>query len=192
MVIGITGGVGCGKSTVMSIMKEKYGFVLLEADKIGHMLMEPGQKVYEKIVAHFGEGILTLDKCIDRKKLGEIVFANETELEYLNSLIHPGVRDYIEHRLQNAAADEKILIESAILVESGYKDICDEIWYIYADEEVRRDRLKKSRGYTDEKVDSVINNQFTDEEFRENADRVINNDKSIENTELQIKKIVEF
>lgn len=192
MVIGITGGVGCGKSTVMSIMKEKYGYILLEADKIGHMLMEPGQKIYKKIVEHFGMDILHSDGTIDRKRLGEIVFSDEMELEYLNSLIHPGVREYIDNRLKKSMSNENFLIESAILVEAGYKDICDEIWYIYVDESIRRTRLKNSRGYTEEKIDSIINNQLSDEEFRKNADIIIDNSKSVENTEFQIKKVVEF
>lgn len=192
MVVGITGGVGCGKSTVMSIMKEKYNFILLEADKIGHMLMEPGQNVYKEIVKEFGKGILDVNSCIDRKKLGEIVFSNEEKLEVLNNIVHPGVREYIETRINDSKSKENFLIESAILIEVGYKDICDEIWYVYANDRVRRDRLKKSRGYTDEKIDAIINNQSCDEEFRENADRIIYNDKNIENTTIQIEKIVEF
>ncbi len=192
MVIGITGGVGCGKSTVMSIMREKYGYTLLEADKIGHMLMKPGQSVYNKIIEHFGDGILDKDSEIDRKKLGEIVFSDEKELEFLNSLIHPGVREYIENRIKNALPNENFLIEAALLIEAGYKDVCDEMWYIYADKEVRAKRLKESRGYSDEKIRDVMNNQLSEEEFRKNTNRVIDNNESIQNTTMQIKKIVEF
>ncbi|MBE5926942.1 MAG: dephospho-CoA kinase [Lachnospiraceae bacterium] len=192
MVIGITGGVGCGKSTVMSIMQEKYNFILLEADKIAHKLMEPGQQVYNEIVNVFGKDILDVDSSIDRKKLGEIVFSNEEKLKKLDDIVHPGVREYIENRINQSISEENFLIESAILVEAGYKNICDEIWYIYASDEVRRDRLKKSRGYTDEKIDSIINNQSSEEEFIKNADKIIKNDKNIENTTLQIEKIVEF
>ena len=147
---------------------------------------------YKKIVEHFGMDILHLDGTIDRKRLGEIVFSDEIELEYLNSLIHPGVREYIDNKLKESMPDENFVIESAILVEAGYKDICDEIWYIYVDESIRRTRLKSSRGYTNEKIDSILNNQLSDEEFRKNADIIIDNSKSVENTEFQIKKVVEF
>lgn len=192
MIIGITGGVGCGKSTVTSIMKEKYGFVVLEADKIGHMLMEPGQIVYKKIVEHFSEIILNKDKTVDRKKLGDIVFRNDKELEFLNGIIHPGVKEFIADRLEKSIENENFIIESAILIEAGYRDICDEIWYIYVDEKIRRERLKKSRGYTDEKIDAIIANQAKDGDYRKFADVLIDNSKSVENIEAQIKKIVEF
>lgn len=192
MVIGITGGVGCGKSSVMKLMNEKYGFLPLEADKIGHMLMEKGQEVYREIVEHFGTGILDGNQNIDRKLLGNIVFNDNSELEFLNSLIHPGVRKYINDIVTNAKPNENFLIEAALLLEAGYRDVCDSIWYIYADENVRRERLKKSRGYTDEKINEIMGNQLSDEEFREKTDIFIDNSSTIDETGRQIEKIVEF
>ena len=156
------------------------------------MLMEEGQDVYNKIIEHFGVGILDENKNINRKKLGEIVFNDNDKLEVLNSIIHPGVREYIEDKINNKTSDEKIIIESAILVEAGYEDICDEIWYVFADEKVRRERLKKSRGYTDDKIDSIMKNQASDLEFCKNADKIIDNSKSVEDTISQIKKICDF
>lgn len=191
MVIGITGGVGCGKSTILHIMEQQYGFTALEADKIGHMLMKKGTDAYHRIVAHFGSRILNDLGEIDRKILGEIVFADETELSYLNHIIHPGVQAYIEEQIRRYP-DKNYLIEAALLLEAGYQKICDQIWYVYAEDAPRRARLKESRGYSDEKIESIWKNQMSREEFEKRTDYTIDNSGTIEAARQQLEKIVEF
>ncbi|MDE7433388.1 MAG: dephospho-CoA kinase [Lachnospiraceae bacterium] len=195
MIIGITGGIGTGKSTVLKILKEKYGFVVFEADKIGHELMKKGNKTYDKIVKCFGNEILDSELAIDRKALSDIVFHDNEKLNHLNKIIHPAViceiKSEIEkYKLENK--NDKFVIEAALLIESGCDKICDRVWYIYADRPVRIERLIKNRGMSEKQINAVMKNQLEKEEFIKNTDYVIDNSGRIEDTDRQIKKLLEF
>ncbi|MCD8023621.1 MAG: dephospho-CoA kinase [Lachnospiraceae bacterium] len=175
-VLGITGGVGAGKSTVLSYLKDQYGAYILEADKVGHIVQQPGQACWKRIVDTFGRDILNEDQTIDRGRLGAIVYADREKLEILNAIVHPAVRLYIEdeiRRLRDSAAF--LVIEAALLLEAHYDEICDEVWYIYADEQTRTERLIRSRGYTEERARQIMGNQLRDEEFRRRCSVVIDN-----------------
>lgn len=192
-VIGLTGGVGSGKSMVSKLLKEKFSCYLLIADDIGRECMKSGQEAYKKIVTMFGNEILLDNKEINRKKLGEIVFWEPILLEKLNAIIHPCVRNYIETEMKKMVDSQQyhfIVIESAILIEAGYQDLCDEIWYVYVKEEIRKIRLKKSRGYTEKKIDQIIKNQLSEKEFRMYATRVIDNNGSRKNLEEELEKLL--
>lgn len=192
-VIGITGGVGTGKSTILDMLKDNYNCVIIKTDDIGRMLMEPGQKAYEQVVALFSEDILLSDKTIDRKKLADIVFNNANKLMVLNSIVHPLVKKYITEEIGYCKAKDNIefvFIESALLLEDHYNVICDDFWYIYSDENIRRERLKESRGYSDEKIDSVIMNQLDEEAFKKQCRFMINNNDSLNDTKEQIDRII--
>lgn len=192
MIIGITGGVGCGKSTVLHILKEKFGCDLIEMDKAGHAVMEPGQAAYQHIVQEFGREIQLPDGRIDRKKLADIVFQNREKLEKLNQIVHPAVKKLVKEMiltLQNKTQSSVIVIESALLLEEHYDEICDDVWYIYTEDSVRIRRLAKSRGYTEEKTRSIMKNQKSDEEFRCLCRIVIDNSGSEEYTIRQIQQI---
>ncbi len=180
MVIGITGGVGCGKSTVLRILKEKYNAQIIEADKVGHIVMEKGNSAYQSILDLFGSEILSKDLEIDRVILGNIVFNNDELLNKLNSIIHPAVKEYIKELILNYSEKNLIIVEAALLIEAGYRDICDIYWYIYASKQTRINRLISSRGYSINKAESIMSNQLTDDEFRKNTDIIVNNDLSIE------------
>ena len=192
LVLGVTGGVGAGKSTVLDHMEEAWGAQILKADEAAHMLMRRGQHCYEKIVEKFGEEILDDTGEINRIAFGEVVFKNREKLEQLNGIVHPAVKEYI----CQVIADERrrkerpvLAIEAALLIEEGYCAICDELWYIYADEDVRRRRLAASRGYSSEKSDSIMKNQLPDEIFRESCQFVIDNSSEIvQNTFEQIDR----
>ena len=192
LVLGVTGGVGAGKSTVLDHMEEAWGAQILKADEAAHMLMRRGQHCYEKIVEKFGEEILDDTGEINRIAFGEVVFKNREKLEQLNGIVHPAVKEYI----CQVIADERrrkerpvLAIEAALLIEEGYGAICDELWYIYADEDVRRRRLAASRGYSSEKSDSIMKNQLPDEIFRESCQFVIDNSSEIvQNTFEQIDR----
>lgn len=190
IVLGITGGVGSGKSRVLLLLQEKYKAYILEADKLAHQLMEPGETIYKKIVDCFGECILDDDKKIDRKKLGNIVFNDNEKLEKLNNLVHPSVKDKILSLIeeQRIMGTELFVIEAALLIETGYKEICDYMWYIFVSKDIRIERLIQSRGYTVEKCESIINNQMTDSFYFDNTDCTIINDKSFDFTSKQINE----
>ncbi len=157
--------------------------------------MEPGRSCYERIVEEFGEGLLFPDGSLDRAMLSEVVFADPAKLKKLNGIIHPMVKEYIRGEISCLSLEDPlriIVIEAALLIEDHYDEICDEIWYIYAEEPVRRERLKRKRRYSDEKISAIMSNQLSDEEFRANCQRVIDNSRSTEETLLQLKKAMEF
>lgn len=189
-IIGITGGVGSGKSRVLSFLKEKYNAVICQADQVAWKLQEPGQRSYVEIVEFFGDGILNEDKTINRGVLGRIVFHDEGKLQKLNEITHPAVKDYIKEqiRLEKEKGSKIFVIEAALLLEDNYDLICNEIWYIFAREEVRRERLKESRNYTDEKIDAMIASQQTEVYFREHCQLTIDNSDDFEHTCIQIEK----
>lgn len=191
-VIGVTGEVGSGKSVVLSILEKDYHAETILADLVAHDLMQPGGKSYEDIVEAFGDGILNDDGTIDRVKLGNIVFHDAEKLQKLNAITHPNVKEEIKNRIQKIREQgtaSMILLEAALLIESGYEDVYDELWYIYVDRETRYRRLQEGRGYTREKTDSIMQKQLTEEQFRKYADVVIDNSYSIEETKQQIRNI---
>ena len=190
-VIGITGGVGAGKSAILQYLKEKHGARVIEADKVGHLLMEPNGACYDKIVEIFGSGILNEDQTIHRGKLGKIVFADSELLGTLNKIIHPEVKSYIisEISKERAGNHRKLfVVEAALLIEDHYDVICDELWYIHTDEAVRSARLKESRGYDDKKIADIMANQKSPDEFRAACQAVIDNSGDLINTYEQIDR----
>jgi len=195
IVIGVTGGVGCGKSTVLEHLKEKYNASIYKADEIGHKVMEPQTAAYKAITDYFGDDILLKDKSIDRKRLGAIVFNDEVKLSFMNSIIHPAVEEYIINGIMdeyNSKRQSLFVIEAALLIEAGYKRVCTELWYVYADEAVRIERLMQSRGYTLDKCKSIINNQLSDDIFRKECDFVLDNGNDFNNTKFSIEKHMKF
>ena len=183
-VLGITGGVGAGKSTVLAYMKEKYGAYLLECDTIGRCLQQKGEACFKPIVELFGEECLGEDGELDRAKIASIVFADAQMLGKLEQIVHPEVKNSVNETIRMLRGLEEeyqpafAVVESAILLEEEYDLICDEIWYVYASEEVRAERLAKSRGYSRERSRQVMDAQKPDSFFRERCDFVIDNSGS--------------
>ena len=189
-IIGVTGGVGAGKSTVLNYLEKRYGAKLILADLVGHEVMEPGHEAYEQVVKAFGQEIVSEDKTIDRKALGAIVFADEKKRMILNRIIHPAVRQEILRRLEEAELLHLsyVVVEAALFLEENYDAFCDETWYIYTDEKIRRQRLKESRGYSDERIDQIFRSQKTHEEFQKRSLFMIDNNGSEEETFRQIDR----
>ena len=189
-IIGVTGGVGAGKSTVLNYLEKRYGAKLVLADLVGHEVMEPGHEAYEQVVKVFGQEIVSEDKTIDRKALGAIVFADEKKRMILNRIIHPAVRQEILRRLEEAELLHLsyVVVEAALFLEENYDAFCDETWYIYTDEKIRRQRLKESRGYSDERIDQIFRSQKTHEEFQKRCLFMIDNNGSEEETFRQIDR----
>lgn len=189
-IIGITGGVGSGKSRVLSYMEERFDAVVCQADHVAWKLQEPGQRCYKEIVKHFGNEILNEDGTINRRKLGQIVFNDNEQLLVLNGIMHPAVKESIVEtiQLEKEKGTTYFVLEAALLLEEGYNQICDELWYIYTDEKNRRLRLKESREYSDEKIDAIMASQLPEETFRKECQIVIDNSGDFEDTCYQIDK----
>jgi len=176
-VLGITGGIGSGKSEVIRSLSSQPEFVVIESDRLAHRLMEPGNTAWEKVISAFGTGILDENGMIDRAKLGAMVFGDPVKLGQLNNAVHPCVKEYILEDIIRASDEKKKLyvIEAALLVQDGYREICDAIWTVYVPKEVRISRLLSSRGGSREKWESVFQSQPEDEWFRKNTDLCIAN-----------------
>ena len=192
-IIGITGGIGSGKSAVLELLKNNFNAFIIKADDVAKETMEIGHAGYNKVLEIFGEQILDNDKNIVREKLAEIVFSNKNKLIVLNSIIHPLVKKLITEQIGQLKCEETydyIFIEAALLIEDHYEILCDELWYIYASEDVRIQRLKASRGYDDNKIKEVFKNQLRPEEFKRHCKTIINNNKKLDDTLLQIKTLL--
>ena len=187
-LIGITGGVGAGKSEIISYLRQNYNCRVELADEVAHRLEEPGEECFDKLVALLGEEILK-DGRIDKKLMANAIFANSDLIEKVNDIVHPAVLDYFLKEIAIERENNKIdffFIEAALLIECGYEKIMDELWYVYASESTRRERLKSSRGYSDEKIDGIFKSQLSDGEFRAGCAFVIDNDGDIEAAHKQI------
>lgn len=190
-VIGITGGVGAGKTKILTYLSEHYSCRIILADEVANQLKEPGQKCYEEIVTLLGTQILKPDGTIDRLKMAERIFSDRELLQRVNEIIHPAVKEYILQAIEEERRRNKIdflFLEAALLIEEGYESIVDELWYIYADEAVRAERLKVNRQYSDEKIQKILRSQLSDAEYRAHCSTVIDNGVALEETYRQIEK----
>ena len=192
--IGITGGVGAGKSEILRYIRKHYLCEIYLADEVAHEVKNPGTECYYELIKLLGEDILESDGQIDRGKMAEKIFADETVLQKVNGIIHPAVKRYLLEHLETAGKRgdvELFFVEAALLIEAGYGELVDEMWYIYATEEVRRERLKLSRGYSDEKVNRILASQLSDEEFRKNCSFIIDNSGELTDSFKQIDEKLE-
>lgn len=190
-VIGITGGVGAGKSEILSYLSKRTNCRIIIADRVAHELERRGGVCYEKIVDLLGTEILAADGEIDRVKMAAVVFADRELLAQVNRIVHPAVKEYIMDQIAQERKDGRydyLFIEAALLIEDGYAEIVDEMWYIHTDERTRRNRLKTSRGYSDEKIDNIIHGQLSEEVFCRNCEAVIYNNEALEDAYKQIDK----
>ncbi len=189
-VIGITGGVGCGKSTVLKLLQEKLDAFVIEADKVGHIVMKKGMPAYYKVVNLFGNDVVDNSGEIDRQKIAEKIFYNKELLSKQNAIIHPAVKSYILDKINENKDKEYVFVEAALLIEAGYKEFLDEVWYIYASEDTRKNRLIQNRGYSTEKIEAIFSNQLQESEFKKSCDRILNNNGSINELENSIDEAI--
>lgn len=192
--IGITGGVGSGKSEILLYIREHYPCEIVLADDLAKQLQEPGQACYEPLVALLGKDIVGEDGRIIKPMMADKIFGDSALLEKINALIHPAVVAEILRLRDLAGKNEKIrlfFVEAALLIENGFDKICDEMWYIYAKESVRRERLKASRGYSEEKITAMMARQLPENEFRKNCQVVIDNSASLAESIRQIDQVLE-
>lgn len=188
-LIGITGGVGAGKSELLKYMEKNYLCRIYLADRVAHEIQMPGQPCYHKLVDLLGRQVLSEDGNIDRSVMASMIFRDKELLQKVNALVHPAVQEYLLEKVKEASNDPEVelfFIEAALLIEAGYKAVVDEMWYIYAAGDVRRSRLRESRGYSEEKITQIMDSQLTEEVFRESCDFVIDNSGSLEESFGQI------
>ena len=192
-VIGITGGVGSGKSKVLDCLREEYGAVVVQLDEVAKKLQAAGQPCFTRIVEEFGREVVGGDGELDRAGLGRIVFADARKLQRLNEIVHPAVRAWVLRDISRREEEGTSLyvIEAALLPGAGYESICGEMWYIYARESVRRERLKASRGYSGEQITRMIASQPDEETFRRACDAVIDNSADFIATRRQLERLLE-
>ena len=189
-VIGVTGGVGSGKSAVLNYIEAHFDARIVKADEVGHMLMMPWGKCFEPVVKIFGDWVVREDGSLDRQAIAQIVFKDPEMLKKLNAIIHPEVKKYIVREIERSRKEETefFFIEAALLLEEKYDEICDEIWYIYCEKEVWIERLRRDRGYSDERIRQVMENQLSDEEYEAHCDFQLYNDEDVAHTYLQIER----
>lgn len=155
--IGLTGPIGCGKSTVAGWLGERPGVVVIDADQVAREVVEPGEPALEAVIARFGEDLRRVDGTLDRGALGRIVFTDASALRDLEAIIHPAVRPRILAAIADAdaAGAVAVVIEAIKLVEGGLAELCDEVWFVMCDPAIQRDRLI-GRGSSEADADQRI------------------------------------
>lgn len=180
--VGITGGIGSGKSALISYMEKNYKVKALIADDIAKNLMKKNEKLYYKMLDKFGNIILDKDGNIDKKILSDMIFSDTNIRKEVNNIVHPMVKEYIKDKYiqyKKQGNIDILIVEAALLIEDNYDKILDEIWYISAKEEVRAKRLKENRHYTDKKILDIFSSQLTDYDFKKSSDVIIHNNEDI-------------
>lgn len=192
-IIGITGGIGAGKSQVLQYIQNHYKCRVILADDVGNEVKLPGKICYNQLVDLLGNDILDKEGFIQKEKMAARIFSNKELLLQVNAIIHPAVMDYILTEIQKekeAGIQDFFFVEAALLIECGYASHVDEMWYVYASDEIRRERLRANRHYSDEKITSIMKGQLQEEEFRKHCQVVIDNSDDFSKTEKQIDKIL--
>ncbi|MEW9500644.1 dephospho-CoA kinase [Jeotgalibacillus marinus] len=192
MIIGLTGGIASGKSTIANwFIKNDY--TVIDADKSARKVVEPGEEAYFKIVDQFGKDVIAEDGTIDRAKLGALIFGDETERKKLNAIIHPAVRQDMLTQKDEAIANGKqtIILDIPLLFESKLQWMVDKIVVVYVEEETQRNRLMKRNDYTEEEANARISSQIPLDEKKDQADAVIDNNGTVDESIHQIKELLE-
>ena len=192
-VIGIVGGMGAGKSTVIAIMNEIQPISYISADLIGHEILLKGGAAYQPIIEAFGDEILDASGEIIRQKLGQVVFGNTEKVALLNVITHPIITAKIKDRIayyQKTAPNQPIILEAALLLESGLVDLTDVVVAVYADKDVRLKRVIAREGLDEKHILKRFKAQKEWEELKAAADYVIDNGISLESTTAQIKQLL--
>ena len=193
-VIGLTGGTGSGKSVVSKSLAEA-GAVIVDADQIAHEIILKGEPAYHEIVEYYGTGILDAEGNIIRKKLGEIVFNDKEKLAFLNQCTHKYITAEVKRQIavaKEAGTATAIIVDAPLLLEAKLETVCDLVWVVYADPEVRAQRVMARDGITYELAKARISNQKSWEEYKSAASAVIDNSKDLTHLKEQISEILKL
>jgi len=187
--IGLTGGIGSGKSTVGKLLSH-WGAEVIHADLVGHDVYRQGTIGWQKVVDAFGDDVLAPDGTIDRKRLGAIVFADPSALKRLNAIVHPLIFEEIGRRIESRRTEGfglPIVVEAAILIEANWLPLVDEVWLVVASDDAVRERLRLERGLDAAQVDARIAAQLSNRERRRYAQVVIENDGTLGELEARVR-----
>lgn len=189
-IIGLTGGTGSGKSTVSKFLAH-LGAVVIDADKVGHEVFKPGTKAWQEVVDAFGQGIISADGTIDRRKLGEIVFSNPGARAKLNQVMHPLIYEQVKSRMEEYGRKGAaiIIVEAPLLLEVGWKSLVDEVWVTSASEATVIKRLKEQKGLPEAQSLARVRAQLTDEERIRQADVVIDTDCALDELKERVEAL---
>lgn len=192
LIIGLTGSIGTGKSTIANKFRD-LDIPVVDADLIAREVVEPGKDAYQDIVATFGKEILQNDKTLDRKALGNIVFNNEAKRKQLNAIIHPAIRKEMVRQRDEWVRNGKecVVLDIPLLYESGLTHYVDKVIVVYVDPEIQLQRIMDRDQSTEEEAKSRINSQIPVSEKAKKADAVIDNNRSKEESYRQLKAILE-
>ncbi|MDE2180026.1 MAG: dephospho-CoA kinase [candidate division NC10 bacterium] len=190
MVVGLTGGICSGKSTVTAMFRD-LGATVIDADQVAHEVVEPDQPLFEAVASTFGREVVGADGRIDRRRLGAMVFADPETRKRLEALLHPAIIRECERRIRQAeiSGAAVCLVDAALLIESGWHTRCDAVILVEASEAVRLDRLVRSRGLSQDDAMLRIRSQMPQQEKRPHARYIIENDGPLEETARQVKTV---
>ena len=188
-IIGLTGGISCGKSAVAESLRRSHKAVTLDIDTVTHWLSEPGGILFEIYVRHFGAGILTETGVLNKKAIGEIIFNNPAEREWINSVAHPILLNHARQFLVDCQESGAglVVLEVPLLFEAGWEHLFDEIWVVYTLRKFQIQRLMSRDKLTKEEALARINAQMSREERCARADVVIRNVKGYHEVRKQIR-----
>lgn len=190
MIIGLTGGIATGKSIVAEMLKEM-GANIIDTDEISREVTQVGAPAWHEILGIWGKEILNPDNTINRKKLAEIVFASPQDLRKLNQITHPKIFEKLKERIKNYSERDITVVVIPLLIETGTQDFVDEIWLVISSQEMQIERLVKRDKITAESAQMRIKNQLPNEEKIKYANRIIDNNLSIEETKKQVRDFFE-
>ena len=191
-IIGLTGGIGSGKSTVSHYLAE-LGAVIIDADKVGHEAYRPNTGTWRVLVKTFGNRILAADNTIDRKKLGSVVFGNHEELARLNAIIHPQITRVVKKQINDYRRQgiSVIVLDAPVLLEANAKSLVDEVWVVAADEANVIKRAMARTGLPEAQIRARIRSQMSNEERMKRAQVVIYNDGTVKELREKVKQLWE-
>jgi dephospho-CoA kinase len=192
VIIGLTGGIASGKSTITGMLRNK-GFAVIDADIAAREVVQPGEEAYDKIVAHFGRKILNEHHFIDRPLLGEIIFNQPEERKVLNQIVHPAVRKRMNDLKLSYISEghQTVFLDIPLLFESKLEYLVEKIIVVYVDEEVQLKRLIARNELTEQEATARITSQMKLADKIKLADEVINNNGTVKATEIQLENIIE-
>ena len=190
LVIGLTGGIGTGKSEVSRVLRA-LGAEVIDADRVGHEAYRPHSQAWVEVVAAFGEAVVQPSGEIDRKRLGAIVFGDSSAMQKLNSIMHPRMADLIRDRIAQFRGEGKevVVVEAALLVEAGWDYLVDEVWVTYSPESAVVQRLQQRNGYSEEEVRRRVGSQLAFEERSKSAQVVVRNTGDVVQLQREVESL---
>lgn len=188
IVIGLTGGIASGKSTAAEQLRS-LGAHVIDADRLGHRVYEPGTSGFQKVVNEFGHDLVAADGTINRQVLGGKVFGDPEQMKRLTDIVWPEIRNLAQQEIleQRERGTEVVVLEAAVLIEAEWTDLADQVWVVYVKPEVARERLMARNGLSEEQAQARIDSQLSNKERLEYADVKIDNSETLEQLEKRVE-----